>query len=87
MKHYYDKLLHACAGMIISAAMCTAGLLLLPRGEEPTAYGMGVAAAIVAGAAKELHDGWEKSDAWDFALTFVGGVAGALMVGLIALAV
>ena len=65
-----DKLLHFIAGAAISVAFGIAG--------HPA---LGIAAAVIVGAAKEVWDRFNPPhsvDAWDFVATVLGGVAGAI---------
>lgn len=77
-----DKILHFLAGMVICLVVISLGKLAFPE-EQVMAYGIGLACTLLAGIAKELYDGWDKADQWDFAATLIGGVIGAVLLGII----
>lgn len=77
-----DKILHFIAGLTIAVVVTVLSRFVFPD-EQPLAYGLGALAAIVAGMAKELYDGWDKADQWDFAATIAGGAAGLLLVAIV----
>lgn len=77
-----DKILHFLAGMVIAFVVTSIGKLAFPE-EQVMAYGIGLACVLLAGVSKELYDGWDKADQWDFVATLAGGVLGAFILGVI----
>lgn len=75
-----DKLLHFIAGLLICVVMGSIGGLF--TADEPAmAYGFGVGCTLIAGMAKEIHDG-EEADPKDFVATLAGGIVGVLLLFL-----
>lgn len=72
MVKYYDKFLHACAGVIVSAFV-----YLVTRDPDYS-----ILAAFVVGAAKELYDatGRGSVEILDFIATGIGGAVFVLLI-------
>ena len=70
-----DKIKHLVAGMFISLMVSL--LTSMPW--------LGVVASIIIGAGKEYYDSFHPEhtvDKWDFAVTALGGLIGAAIVGI-----
>lgn len=79
-----DKRQHAIAGAAIGATATAVAGLIVPRSTWWTRALIGVAAAAVAGAAKEAMDArTHDADPEDTVATIGGGVAGALTIALV----
>lgn len=77
-----DKILHFLAGMVICMVVTSISKLIFPE-EQVMGYGLGLAFTLLGGTAKELYDGWDKADQWDFSATIAGGIAGAVILAII----